>query len=298
MQTDNGIRLYENISELIDDLGGDPVAEENRILNIRSNSITDVIHRTRLEPCIILYTATGPILWPDDTAHGHDAEITDLYTRLVWGEEILHALRDVERTLSMHKATAVHVRRGDLISLLSYSLTEFKRRKVAQNFAHRYVPLDAYIQCIESEAPSGLLTFFSDDEASIEELSSRYPGRVVDGRIILDSFRLSEPQRALVEFILISRARMVIGGGSQFCQLPSKLGGIQCVNPMRYASVTSIVSDVAGLITSGEDRDERVALVLEEFAKSFRRLGMSTDFSALLRAASDIRQNARRASGP
>jgi hypothetical protein len=152
--------------------------------------------------------------------------------------------------------------------------------------------LDAYIQCIESEAPSGPLAFFSDDESTIDELSSRYPGRVVDGRAILDSLHLSEPQRALVEFILISRARMVIGGGSQFCQLPSKLGGIRCIHPMRYASARSIVSDVAALITSGDDRDERVAMVLEEFAKSFQRLGMAAEFSALLQAASEFRRKA------
>ena len=91
------------------------------------------------------------------------------------------------------------------------------------NFAYRYVPLDAYLACIESEAPSGPLAFFSEDEATIEELCHNYPGRVVDARSILEPLHLSEPQRALVEFMLISRSRIVIGGGSQFCQLPSKL---------------------------------------------------------------------------
>ena len=249
MRLENELRFYEVFSELISEPTLGMAIETNQVFNARNQSIVDVVYRTRSKACTILYTGTGPVLWADDTADGHDAEIADLFGRLSWSDEVLRALRDVESSLSISKAAAIHVRRGVSHIAVVVSLGRLQKTEDCLNFAHRYVPLDAYIQCIKIEAPSGLLAFFSDSDAAIEELSSRYPGRVVDGRTILNALRLSEPQRALVELILISRARMVIGGGSQFCQLPSKLGGLRCINPMRYASVTSIVSDVAGLIT-------------------------------------------------
>jgi hypothetical protein len=111
----NGIRFYESISELIGELGHS--FDHDRVFNAKSQSIVDSVRGIDdNNSSIILYTQTSPVPWPGDTANGHDTEISELFKRLSWSDEVRRALRDVESTLSIDNAVAVHVRRGDLIS--------------------------------------------------------------------------------------------------------------------------------------------------------------------------------------
>ena len=121
-------------------------------------------------------------------------------------------------------AVAVHVRRGDLLTMLRQADLDMLRDTGMAQIVQRFAPLSSYAAAIDGlPGEPGPILVCGQDRATAEYFRARYPGRAVLSS--LDE-AMSETQRAFFDLLLLSRARTVIAPAlSYFSSSAAAVGG-------------------------------------------------------------------------
>jgi hypothetical protein len=156
--------------------------------------------------------------------------------------------------------TAVHIRRGDLMTKLGKSLTRFRAwppeaptdtpefaamaeelRIGLFHFTMRVAPLESYAKAARQSPPAERILVFSDSDAVALEFQQSLPEREV---LRADSFAapLNEIQRAWLDVLLMMRARKIIGTGSSFSNFASFYGEVPLIDVRAKTAKAKIVA--------------------------------------------------------
>ena len=112
-------------------------------------------------------------------------------------------IRDFTSQHDLAAAVGVHVRRGDIVT--------------NERYRGRIIELDRYFAVLDAVAPDEPLFLCTEDQPVVEAFLARYPGRVM--RYATRSWKRGEraaAEDALIEMMLLSGTRYIIGGQSAF----------------------------------------------------------------------------------
>lgn len=179
---------------------------------------------------------------------------------------------------------ALHIRRGDLIANLFGRASMKPADLLAKDitaFVSRYAHLGAYRRSADALFPEAPISIFSDDPSCRVALAEHFGERLVDPNATLDGFPdLTLAQRAFAELLVIARSRAVISAKSQFALVPARLGGIPRADARKSTDVAETLAELRAFVAASPrcppaKRSAFLALILEEMARSYRRLGFT-----------------------
>ena len=195
----------------------------------------DAFNRTDFEGRRLTFLESGHMAFrfagdTDELVHG---QLRTLFARLPLEPRVEAVLARAQEELGEQPYVALHVRRGDVLSLMRVALPELQAGH-ASDIVLRYTravagytaPLDWYDPYVETALQAGeKLVFFSDSPETFEHFERRHGRRKIIKAATLARGLKIPLQQAFVEFLLIKQAARVIGTKSSFAGFAATLGG-------------------------------------------------------------------------
>lgn len=156
----------------------------------------------------------GPYPPPPGDARFSDFRNTThklLHSKVAFHTEVLKAVESFARTYPLSACIGVHVRRGDLAA--------------APGGMTRFVSTQQFFEVLDERHPGSLLFVCCEDPAVVEEFKERYKERVFclpPGPVERQDD--AAMARALVEMILLSMTKELVGSASSFVVFASIYG--------------------------------------------------------------------------
>jgi tetratricopeptide (TPR) repeat protein len=183
-----------------------------------------------------------------------------LFQLLPWCTQIKEGAEKLRRSMGGDSFVAVHIRRGDFVSVVREMLQKAITRnatepgpdlkRMLRMLPKKLAPLSSYVAAVERTLPAGSrVLVFSDSAETAKTFSELLPYRV---EIISDVATpdLDVNQRALAELIVMSSADCLIGTHSAFsrCAALVSKGDYLNVAPARADSVYALacLEEIAG----------------------------------------------------
>lgn len=178
-----------------------------------------------------------------------NAELSDLFNRLKLHPAVEAGLARVANDLGTEKYASLHVRAGDVFHMLTTELpllpqgklTGQALKRLLGHYVTRTAPPELYTPWVLKSIETGQkLVFATDSPDQIEFFYKRFGAQHF---LNLADYHLDFPiQKALMDFIVLSRGSVLYGPRSNFSSLACALGNIDLVT-VSAANVTNLQPD-------------------------------------------------------
>jgi hypothetical protein len=151
-------------------------------------------------------------------------EIRRLWKQLNFSSDVIEAAEEIIGRLDMDQCVAAHVRRGDILNIMTDSdLTWFQNVGVIQVF-QRYIPFQTVVDSITSKfSDRRSVLVCSEDPSIAARLQEALPGRQVITSV--GAFQLGSSKAALLDQMLLSESRDIVAPfKSLFSECASTVG--------------------------------------------------------------------------
>jgi hypothetical protein len=165
-----------------------------------------------------------------------NAEISRLFNLLPLHPQVASVMEKIRADLDGKKFVGLHARGGDVFEMLrddlpglvDNSLSDDRLKIIIHHYVVRTAPRDFYVPWIDQAIGEGMkIVFSSDTPQQIEWFKQRFGA---DHFIDLADYTAEFPiQKALVDFITLTRGARLLGTRSNFSSLASEIGGIENV---------------------------------------------------------------------
>lgn len=234
----------------------------------------------RQEPASFWKSLDADVLFQSTVRHKFDAEPPNdcdlrpaLFKSLPINTAVLDAVGEVLENRPSENCIAVHIREGDIKSLLRDiphdASDDYKRSQVA-SFASRFAPLSAYISAINA-FPNQSVFIFSDGDATRAKLVEMFNGRIIDCRNDLTAHGLSDAQVAFCEINIIMRMNKVISTRSAFPNIAVNLSNCEAHSVFPYVSQDDLWTAIETQISARPDREEIIKHLQDYYRRLFKR---------------------------
>lgn len=217
----------------------------------------------------VLYQATVRHKFGNETQNDEDVR-PKLFGYLSIKTEIRKAIGEILESRHTKDCIAVHIREGDIHSLLRdipHDASDDQKRSLVASFASRFAPQSAYISAIDA-FPDSTIFVFSDGDATRAKLTEMFRGRIVDCRDDITRHDLSDGQVAFCEINIMMRMRKVISTRSAFPTIAVNLSDCEAQSIFPYVNQDDLWEAIESQIKDRSDRDDLI-IYLEEY---YRRL--------------------------
>jgi len=229
-----------------------------------------------------------------------DAELSLLFHSLKLHPAVEAGLARVANDLGAEEYASLHVRAGDVFHMLSTELpllpqgklTGRDMKRLLGHYVTRTAPPELYVPWILRSIEAGQkLVFASDSPAQIQYFNKQFGA---DHFLNLADYQLDFPiQKALMDFIVLSRGSVLYGPRSNFSSLACALGNIELVT-VSAANVTNLPTDevirlyteqaIATFIPRDANNGPAIDYLAERISQHYRfvnRLGTKAEIEAM-----------------
>jgi hypothetical protein len=205
-------------------------------------------------------------------------ELRTLYNQLPVDPAVAHWLDDARRAIGTSDYVVLHLRRGDIVSVMRNAL-EYLKAGVVNNIARGYAmhaalrtaPYRFYYPFIERALQhKSKIVFFSDSPETLDHFLEKYGAEnFVRGPDLAPEAKYPL-QKAFIDFRLISEAREIIGTSTGFTNIASLIGNntsynAACWNPLDDFLEYFFDEVLLGTKLSQSVRDELVAVFADKY---------------------------------
>jgi hypothetical protein len=196
------------------------------------------------------------------------------WRRFNFSPEVLSACDEITKGTSWKDTVAVHVRRGDILNMLTSGPLEHLQRDGIIQIFQRYIAFDTVVGQVRKHIGEfGSLTVCSEETAIAGRLSRTFPDITVAGSN--GKFADDSNKAALLDLLLLTRSRAIICppiSYYSFCASEVSLA-------KRLPSILDLRNLVSELISildasSAEDRNSRKAIV---YGQAYRNIAPDQD---------------------
>lgn len=176
--------------------------------------------------------------------------------------------------ISDGKFAAIHVRRGDCYDQLRQELLDEDVDRTKLFITHlmiRTAPLEFYRPFIEKLIQDDIkIVFTSDTPDVIEEFRNEFGRKHF---IDLSNVVMKIPiQKAFLDFLILTKARTIVGTGSNFGQFASQLSGRISINVALTGEVKGLEDEFFKHVVAGHDiKREMVNMAIDTLRKKYER---------------------------
>jgi hypothetical protein len=229
-----------------------------------------------------------------------NAELSDLFGRLKLHPAVGAGLARVASDLGGEKYASLHVRAGDVFHMLTEelpllpqgTLTGQALKRLLGHYVTRTAPPELYTPWVLKSIEAGQkLVFSTDSPDQIEWFNKRFGA---EHFLNLADYQLDFPiQKALMDFIILSRGSVLYGPRSNFSSLACALGNIDLVT-VSAANVTNLQPDevirlyaeqaIATFLPRDENNSAAIDYLAERISQHYRfvnRLGTKAEIEAM-----------------
>lgn len=198
-------------------------------------------------------------LWIGDHAEDEATEIRQLWARLNFQEDLRMAARAVLVDVEPDTAVAVHIRRGDIVNMLSEQSVEVLIQSGMIKVFQRYIPFKTAVNLIsERFTRAPYIIVCSEDPNMPARIAERFPLKSV--RSSLEQFAQGSNKAAVLDIMLLADVKDII---SPYYSLFSR-----CASIVGGSILNSVVLDLPSLVAELVEELERRAPVDLEARKA------------------------------
>lgn len=158
---------------------------------------------------VFLYDMPSPVYLNDADRAAERKALRINWRRFNFSPEVLSACDEITKGTSWKDTAAVHVRRGDILNMLTSGPLEHLQRDGIIQIFQRYIAFDTVVGQVQKHIGEfGSLTVCSEEPAIAGRLSRMFPGIAVAGSN--GKFAHDSNKAALLDLLLLTRSRAII----------------------------------------------------------------------------------------
>ena len=189
---------------------------------------------------ILLYNVAMPLRIQGYNPRVEAKEIRRLWQQLSFTLDVRKACAEIIDQVDMEKCVAVHVRRGDILNILTMAPLDYLRSNGITQIFQRYIPFQTAVDAISRQFADATSVLVCSEDATI---GKRLQGALKGKRVIssVGKFPEGSDKAAMLDILLLSRSHNILAPyHSTFSECAARVG--------RYAKIHKAHLDVANIV--------------------------------------------------